>query len=173
MQHELAIEALSLTQADANAVMALVEEGREAVLRGVQAESEVEAARAVADETRANRDAAFARLAAVAMLTEPVTSIETSLLNRAPNPFTPDARNPLAVQIAEAELDAAGEFVNVERLRARPDVTASLGVRRFEEYDTQALTFGISVSLPLFDRNTGAISAAVPSSELPRRGWPV
>ena len=160
LQYELAVEALSLTQADANAVMALVEEGREAVLRGVQAESEVEAARAVADETRANRDAAFARLAAVAMLTEPVTSIETSLLNRAPNPFTPDVRNPLAVQIAEAELDAAGEFVNVERLRARPDVTASLGVRRFEEYDTQALTFGISVSLPLFDRNTGAISAA-------------
>ena len=160
LQHELAIEALSLTQADASAVMALVEEGREAVLRGVQAESEVEAARAVADETRANRDAAFARLAAVAMLTEPVTSIETSLLNRAPNPFTPDVRNPLAVQIAEAELDAAGEFVNVERLRARPDVTASLGVRRFEEYDSQALTFGISVSLPLFDRNTGAISAA-------------
>jgi len=160
LQYELAIEALSLTQADASAVMALIEEGREPALRGIQAESEVEAARAVVDETQANRDAAFARLAAVAMLTEPVTSIETSLLDRAPSPFAQDVRNPLAVQIAEAEVDAAGQSVTVERLRARPDVTASLGVRRFQEYDSQALTFGISVSVPLFDRNKGAISAA-------------
>lgn len=160
LQHELAVEALSLTQADASAVMALVEEGREPALRGVQAGSEVETARAIVDETRAYRDAAFARLTAVAMLTEPVTSIETSLLDRAPNPLAQDGHNPLAVQIAEAEVDAAGKFVTVERLRARPDVTASLGVRRFEEYDTQALTFGIGVSVPLFDRNKGAISAA-------------
>lgn len=160
LQHELAVEALSLTQADASAVVVLVEEGREPALRGIQAESEVEAARAVVDEMRANRDAAFSRLAAVAMLTEPVTSIETSLLNRAPGPSAQEARNPLAVQIAEAEVDAAGQVVTVERLRARPDVTASLGVRRFQEYDTQALTFGISVSVPLFDRNKGAISAA-------------
>lgn len=160
LQYELAVEALSLTQADASAVMALIEEGREPALRGIQAESEVEAARAVVDETQANRDAAFARLAAVAMLTEPVTSIETSLLDRAPSPVAQDVRNPLAVQVAEAEVDAAGQSVTVERLRARPDVTASLGVRRFQEYDSQALTFGISVSVPLFDRNKGAISAA-------------
>ncbi len=160
LQYELAVEALSLTQADASAVMALIEEGREPTLRGIQAESEVEAARAVVDETQANRDAAFARLAAAAMLTEPVTSIGTSLLDRAPSPFAQDVRNPLAVQIAEAELDAAGQSVTVERLRARPDVTASLGVRRFQDYDSQALMFGISVSVPLFDRNKGAISAA-------------
>ncbi len=160
LQHELAVEALSLTLADANAVKTLVEKGREAALRGIQAESEVEAARAVVDEMRANRDATFARLAAVAMLTEPVTSIKANLLNRAPSPLARDVRSPLAVQIAEAELNAAGQLVSVERLRARPDVTASFGVRRFQEYDTEALTFGISVSVPLFDRNTGAISAA-------------
>ena len=160
LQYELSVEALSLTQADASALMVLVEEGREPALRGIQAESEVESARAIVDETRANRDAAFARLAAVAMLSEPVTSIETSLLARAPNPFALDVHNPLAVQIAEAELNAAGKSVTVERLRARPDVTASLGVRRFQEYDSQALSFGISVSVPLFDRNKGAISAA-------------
>src|SRR5690606_1561433 len=114
-------EALSLTQADASALMVLVEEGREPALRGIQAESEVESARAIVDETRANRDAAFARLAAVAMLSEPVTSIETSLLARAPNPFALDVHNPLAVQIAEAELNAAGQSVTGERLRARRD----------------------------------------------------
>ncbi|SDS28252.1 outer membrane protein, cobalt-zinc-cadmium efflux system [Halopseudomonas litoralis] len=160
LQHELAVEALSLTQADADAVMALVKAGREAELRGVQAESEVEAARAVADETLANRNAAFARLAAVANLTEPVTSIDTSLLDRTPKPFMSDGVNPLGVRVAEAELAAAGRYVNVERLRARPDVSASLGVTRYEEYESQAFSFGISVSVPLFDRNKGAISAA-------------
>lgn len=160
LRYDLAVEALSLTQADAAAVMALVEEGRESTLRGVQAESEVEAARAMVDEARANRDAAFAYLTALAMRAEPITSIGTSLLDRAPKPATPAARDFLAVQVAEAELDAADRLVTVERLRARPDVTASLGVRRFEEYDVEALTFGVSVSLPLFDRNTGAISAA-------------
>lgn len=160
LKHELAVEALSLTEADANAVSTLVEEGREPVLRGIQAASEVEAARAVLEEAQANREAAFARLAAVAMLTEPVTSIEASLLNRAPGHVAQDVREPLAVQIAEAELDAAGQHVIVERLRARPAVAASLGVRRFREYDSRALTFGISVAVPLFDRNKGGIGAA-------------
>lgn len=160
LRHALAVEALSLTQADAGAVMRLIEQGREAALRGVQADSEVAAARAVADETRADRDAAFARLTAMAMLTRPVTSIQTSLLNRTPRSVTSDIRNPLPVQIAEAELDAASRLVTVERLRARPAVAASLGVRRFEEYDAEAFTLGVSVSIPLFDRNAGAIGAA-------------
>ncbi len=160
LQHELAADALSLTQADADAVRVLVKEGREAVLRSVHADSEVEAARAVLDETRANRDGAFARLAAVAALSHPVTSIEVRLLERPPTQVKQTESNSLAVRLAEAELDAAGTGVVVEQLRARPEVTAMLGVRRFEEYNTQALTAGVSISVPLFDRNTGAISAA-------------
>ncbi|AIX52702.1 MULTISPECIES: TolC family protein [Enterobacterales] len=160
LQYELAVEALELTEADANAVMLLIEEGREPSLRGIQANSEVESARAAVDEARANRDAAFARLTAVAMLVQPVTAIEPSLLNRSPDASFQAMGNPLTVQIAEAELEAASKSVSVERLRARPAVSASLGVRRFQEYDTEAFTFGINVSLPLFDRNKGAISAA-------------
>lgn len=176
LRYDLAVEALSLTQADADAVMALVEEGRESPLRGIQAESEVEVARAMVDETRAGRATAFAYLTALAMRSEPITSISTSLLDRAPKPDIPVAGELLAVQIAEAELDAANHLVTVERLRARPDVTASLGVRRFEEYDVEALTFGVSISLPLFDRNDGAISAAraerrAAEARLDRQKW--
>lgn len=160
LRYDLAVEALSLTEADATAVMALVKEGREATLRSVQARSETEAARAVVDEARANREAALARLAAFAMLAEPISSIGTDLLGRTPKSVRLETRDPLAVQVAEAELGAADRLVTVEQLRARPAVTASLGVRRFEEYDSQAFTFGVSVSVPLFDRNTGAISAA-------------
>ncbi len=80
----LAEEALSLTIADARAALVLVEEGREPMLRGIQAESEAAAARATRDEAQAERDAAFARLTAVAMLPAPVTSIVDSLLDDAP-----------------------------------------------------------------------------------------
>ncbi|WP_374386317.1 TolC family protein, partial [Brevundimonas sp.] len=53
----LAEEALSLTIADARAALVLVEEGREPLLRGIQAESEAAAARATRDEAQAERDA--------------------------------------------------------------------------------------------------------------------
>jgi cobalt-zinc-cadmium efflux system outer membrane protein len=39
-------------------------------------------------------------------------------------------------------------------------VTASLGVRRFAETDDNALVAGLSVPLPVFDRNQGAVAAA-------------
>src|SRR5690606_399316 len=105
--------------------MLLIEEGREPSLRGIQANSEVEATRAAVDEARANRDAAFARLTAAAMLVEPVTAIEPNLLDRSPGvPASfQGADGPLTVQIAEAELEAASKSVSVERLRARPAVS--------------------------------------------------
>ena len=55
---------------------------------------------------------------------------------------------------------AGGVRIAVERVRARPDVSASVGVRRYEAEDATALTFGISMPLPLFDRNRGGIRAA-------------
>src|SRR5690606_24582769 len=65
---QLAEEGLALALADARAALALVEEGREPLLRGIQAESEAAAARADLDEAKSEKAASFARLAAVAML---------------------------------------------------------------------------------------------------------
>ena len=156
----LAEEALTVTIADTRAALILVEEGREPLLRGIQGESEAAAARATLDEAEAERDAAFARLTAVAMLPTPVTSIDTSLIDRVPAAagVTPGATP--QVSVAEAERAAAESRIEVERIRARPDVRASLGVRRYEAEDATALTFGLSVPLPLFDRNRGNIEAA-------------
>ena len=156
----LAEEMLSITLADGRAALALVEAGREPLVRGLQAESEVAAARATYDEAQAERDASFARLTAVAMLVAPVTSVEDSLLDRVPSAGGPTGSEPLGVQVAQAERDAAEERIDVERVRALPDVTASVGFRRFEVEDATALTFGVSVPLPLFDRNRGNIDAA-------------
>lgn len=155
----LAQEALTIAVADARAALALVEEGREPLVRGVQGEAEAAAARAALDEAQAEREAAFARLTAVAQLPTPATSIETGLLDR-PTGGTTSASDAPVVVVAEAERDAAERRVRVERLRSRPDVRASVGVRRFEAEDATALTVGVSLPLPIFDRNRGNTDAA-------------
>ncbi len=157
---QLAQEALDLTIADARALMILVEEGREPLFRGIQAQSQAAAARAALDEAQAERDAAFARLTAVAMLPNPVTSIGTSLLDREPPAVVPTSSTSPEVRVAQAERDAAESQIEVERVRARPDVRVSVGVRRYEAEDATALTFGVSMPLPLFDRNRGNYDAA-------------
>lgn len=156
----LAEEALTVTIADTRAALILVEEGREPLLRGIQGESEAAAARATLDEAEAERDAAFARLTAVAMLPTPVTSIDTSLIDRVPAAAAVTSGATPQVRVAEAERAAAETRIEVERIRAKPDVRASVGVRRYEAEDATALTFGLSVPLPLFDRNRGNIEAA-------------
>ncbi len=156
----VANEALEIALADGRAALALVEEGREPLVRGLQAESEVASARASFDEAAAERDAAFARLTAVAMLMTPVTSIDDSLLDRTPSGGASLQADTLGVRVAQAERDAAERRISVEQIRALPDVTASVGFRRFEVEGETALTFGVSLPLPLFDRNRGNIDAA-------------
>jgi len=156
----LAEEALAVTIADTRAALVLVEEGREPRLRGIQGETEAAAARANLDETHAERDAAFARLTTIAMLPTPITSIKVGLLDRTPAALAVFAGTTPEVRVAQAERDAAESRIEVERVRARPDITASVGVRRYEAEDATALTFGVSMPLPLFDRNRGEIDAA-------------
>jgi len=157
---DLADEALTLALADARAALSLVENGREPVLRGIQAESEAASARASLDEAQAERDAAFARLTAVGILPAPVTHIDDSLLDRTPERAQIVSEAVPTVRVAEARLTAAERRIDAERINARPDVTASMGLRRFEAENATALTFGVSLPLPLFDRNRGNIDAA-------------
>lgn len=159
-RYTLAEEALELAVADARAALILVEEGREPLLRGIQGESEAAAARAALDEARAERDAAFAELTALAGGQTPLTSVESSLLDRSPTASVGQAADASAVLALVAERDAAQGRVRVETARGRPDVRASVGVRRFEAEDATALTAGVSLQLPLFDRNRGGVSAA-------------
>src|SRR5690625_4472675 len=156
---DLAAEALSLTERDARGVAAMVEQGREPTLRSIQAQAEVAAAAAALDEAKALRDGAFARLSAIAMLQQPLQELGGSLLDRVPGDH-PDTARPLAIQVAEAELDTAARRVTVERRRALPDISASVGMRRFRETGDEAFTVGVELKVPLFDRNRDGIRAA-------------
>lgn len=158
-RHGLAAEALALTRDDAAAIDALVDQGREPRLRAVQARSDVATATAALDQAQADREAALARLASIASLDAPVDALDGSLLDRAPLARDTGAADP-AVRVAEAEADAAGRRVEVERKRALPDVSLTVARTRFGEAREQAHTLGLTVSVPLFDRNRGGIAAA-------------
>jgi len=93
---------LSAAQAMPSAGWPLIEEVAKHASLASQAKAQVEAARAVVDETQAKPQMRFrASSPQSSDLTEPVTSHRTSLLDRAPSPFAQDVRNPLAVQIAK------------------------------------------------------------------------
>jgi len=159
----LATASLGLAQEDARVAAALVEAGREADLRRVQARAAVQAARASVDEARAARATAFGLLTSLAGAPVPITTIPVGLLARADRPAPVVAPDPLASPgylAALAAREAAARQVRVERARAVPDVAVSVGVRRFGEDDSTAMVAGISTPFPLFDRNRGNIGAA-------------
>jgi cobalt-zinc-cadmium efflux system outer membrane protein len=148
---------------DLRVARALVSAGKEADLRAVQAQVAVTAADADLQASRADFGEALANLSVLAGASETYTSIEASVLDRADGLSAP-VSNALgvspAVAVAEAERQAAAFRVDVERARAIPDVTLSIGARRYDHEDDTGLVVGASVPLPLFDRNRGSVSAA-------------
>lgn len=157
-------EALMAAQEDLRAAQALVNAGREADLRGVQAQAAVAAAEADVEGARAGAQTAFAQLANLAGVALPYTGVDSSLLPLAtslrPLPAAPPAVTP-AVATAQAERDAATRRIVVEQSRAVPDITGSLGIRRIAGDNATVFVGAISVPLPLFDKNEGNIAASL------------
>ncbi len=50
--------------------------------------------------------------------------------------------------------------LSLEKARRIPDPTISVGVRRFEESDDNAFVAGLSIPLPVFNRNQGGVAEA-------------
>jgi cobalt-zinc-cadmium efflux system outer membrane protein len=67
--------------------------------------------------------------------------------------------SPLMVQYV-AENERRRRVVNLEKARGLPDLDIGIGARYLRESQDTALVVGISLPLPLFDRNQGAIAAA-------------
>jgi len=61
----------------------------------------------------------------------------------------------------QLEVERRRSLVDVERSKRIPDVTFSLGVKRPTELQRDQLLFGVSVPLPLFDRNQGNLLEAL------------
>lgn len=162
---DLVAEDISRAQEDVRTARALVNAGKEADLRAVQADAAAAAAQAELEAARAEQLAAFGRLSSLAGLREPFERVTPSILNSrtAPASLAPSARpvdQDPAVRSALAGHEAAQRLLDVERKRAIPTPTLSVGTRRFSATDTNAWVMSVSVPLPLFDRNRGQIAAA-------------
>jgi cobalt-zinc-cadmium efflux system outer membrane protein len=149
---------------DLRAAQALVDAGREAQLRAVQARSALTAAQADLEVARAEREDSLARLSALVGMPAPYTGVPPSLLPLTDSSNLPSLTPPLeypTVVAAEAAREAASRRVNIERTRPAPTISASLGVRRIAGEDSTLVVGGIVVPLPLFDNNRGNIAAAL------------
>ena len=71
----------------------------------------------------------------------------------------------------QTEEDRRRATLHLEKARGVPDITVGGGVRRFELTDDAALVFGLTVPLPLFDRNQGGILAATAELGKARRQY--
>ena len=138
----------------------LVEEGREPPLRAYRALT-------VAGEAAAARDAARAQWAAsmrglAVLIGEPEGSFSLAPDNplEAITSFDLDPAQTLDVKLAELELAAARARVDVERAGRVPDVTVQAGVRHFRDSGDSAVVAGVSVPIPIRNRNQGSIAAA-------------
>ena len=150
-------------EADLRIARALVDAGKEARLRQLQAETERDTLQAELATAQAQRAAAFARLSALAGRSTPFTALAESLLeqlNARPSIGLVDPMQTTMVRVANAEREAAARAVTVQQRLAAPDITAQLGVRQLRIARGPAAVAGISVPLPFFDRNRGNIAAA-------------
>ncbi len=116
-----------------------------------RAERELEAARARLAATWGSTAPRFKRALGALEAILPIPSLAQLMERLRQNPEL--AR--WATEIAERQA-----VIALEETRAIPDLTASFGVRRFEEPGDDALVVGISLPLPVFNRNQGAILEA-------------
>ncbi len=67
-----------------------------------------------------------------------------------------------AIQLAKIEIDSRGALTKIERSKATPNITVSAGVMNNQELGgiNQAL-LGLSIPIPVFDRNQGNVQQAV------------
>jgi len=159
----LAQDQVAQAQDDLKVARALVGAGKEARLRQVQAETELNTLEAELENTRALKTGALARLSALAGTSIPYTGISESLLERLDPKSVVGPVDPMhatTVRVAEAEREAAARAVTVQQRLAIPNVTAQLGVRQLRVASGPAVVAGVSIPLPFFDRNRGNISAA-------------
>lgn len=156
----IAEDGLGAAETDARAAHLLVDAGKEAQLRALQGDAEVERARAEVAAAHAAETTAFARLSALIGVERPYDHIVVSLLDASvPSPASGGGAS-AAVEAAQADRTAAEARVRSARAEAFPDVKVSAGVRRYDNLGGSALVAGVSLPLPLFDRNRGGVAAA-------------
>ena len=133
----------------------LVEGGREPPLRAVTAKVERQTAEAALATAVADAAASQAALAALIGRQDTLFTLAAAPVPRGvAAPANPD------LAIARAEQQRANARIAFERSLRAPVPRLNLGYRQFQQVPASAVTVGVSVTLPLFNRNGGNIAAA-------------
>lgn len=161
----LAEEAVTLARQVSDAVARRVQAGKvspveETKARLAQASAEV-------DLEQARREGIAARSTLGVLWAAPSPRFEKAVGDLEKTPSLP-AYEQLAERVRDnpelarwsSELARRQAGVDAEKAKAIPDVTVTAGVTRFSQFDDRAYTVGISLPLPLFDRNRGGILEA-------------
>lgn len=152
---ENAAQAASL----ANTARILVEAGRDPPLRQLRAEAALAEARAAEVEAFSAMLATRRNLAVLVASDDPDMTATAGSLQ--PRGFLDDpAFIGIDERLADAERRVAAARVTLAQSAATPDVTVSGGLRRFNDGRDTALVAGVSLPIPIRDRNRGGIDAA-------------
>lgn len=155
----LARENVAQARELARTARVLVEAGRDPPLRQLRAD-------AVLSEAQAEEARRFGELlAARRLLADLIGSSDPELsavpfYDEAAPGILPPATPTLDEQLAAAECSAAQARIRVAQAEGVPDITASGGVRRIADGRDTAIVAGISIPIPVRNRNRGGIEAA-------------
>lgn len=151
-------------------IAAQIESGKVPALAAVRGRPLLIEARLERVRAEAALSAARAELTALLGNSDPMsTSVTGELLVPPEQPAPPVGAAIPHLALAAAERARAQQALNLERAQTIPDLILGAGVRRFEERGETALVAGLSLSLPLFDRNRGGIAAATARLEEARQ----
>lgn len=161
----LAEERVRLAREVERSVIARVEAGREPPLQVNRAQIARRQAEVDLEGTRRRAGVARRQLTTLVGQESAGLDLDTSWFVRvAPLPLqVPEDAVPIETPDLlrrEADVLRGRAELEVERRRAIPDVTLSAGVRRYRESDDTAFVAGISIPIPVFSRNRGAIASA-------------
>jgi len=77
------------------------------------------------------------------------------------NVLVADLGNTPALSRARIEMERRRALLKLEQSRRTPDVTVAVGMKRSQELGLNQAVFGLSIPLPLFDRNQGNVLEAL------------
>lgn len=166
-RNDLARLGVELADKTDRAVNERVKAGKEPPLQASRSQAALEMARLDAVDAEGALAVARQKLAACWGAQQPEFETVQGDLNRMLAAVPPLealrsflARNPDLMRW-ETELRLRQATLASEKAARIPDLQGSVGVVHYEEDGTDALTFGVGLPLPLFDRNQGNIAAAI------------
>ena len=167
-------ELLSLAESFAHTVQVRVDAGKVSPVEGTRAKIEVAGARARLARAVRELQAARARLAATWGSRTPTFG---QAVGEMPAPTMPPPLEQLrSFQMETPEITRLEDQIRLqqrvlefERSLRVPDLRVGIGRRRFEEIGESAWVAGVSLPIPIFDRNQGARRAAKSDLERAQR----